>query len=87
MSAEGAKHRLQPCSWTDGENPDGLPGFKVPTKGALIKFDARVRHGVLLLCRLTLSFQIRLRTGFGRHISHSLPIQPASASWPGSSLQ
>ena len=43
--------------------------------------------GCSLLCRLTLSFQIRLRTGFGWHISHSLPRQPASASWAGSSLQ
>ncbi|CAE7883936.1 unnamed protein product [Symbiodinium microadriaticum] len=45
--AEAVKtqHRTAPCPWHEELHP---PGYKVPVKGgALIKFDARVQHGVL----------------------------------------
>ena len=46
--SEGSRqHRPQPFTWQNESNPEGLPGFKIPVKERLVKFDAKGPHSVL----------------------------------------
>ena len=83
VSKEGSgQHRPQPFTWQDESNPDGLPGFKIPVKERLVKFDAKgATFGAPAFWRAVVAYSAHtlgeplagsaLRLGFGSHYTFS----------------